>query len=42
MNDWISHIFETMKEAQEIANDPLWIYSNERPNIGGITLARDN
>jgi len=36
------HIFETIKEVQDIATDWLWTYNHERPNmgIGGITPAQ--
>jgi putative transposase len=40
--EWLGqYIFETIKEAQEQATEWLWVYNNERPNmgIGGITPA---
>jgi putative transposase len=40
--EWLSqYIFETIEEAQNQATHWLWIYNNERPNmgIGGITPA---
>ncbi len=34
-HEWLDlYIFETIEEAQEIATDWLWTYSNERPNMG--------
>ncbi len=41
-HEWLDlHIFETIKEVQDIATDWLWTYNHERPNmgIGGITPA---
>jgi putative transposase len=40
--EWPSqYIFETIEEAQGQVTEWLWIYNNERPNIGigGITPA---
>ena len=42
-HEWLDlHIFETIKEVQDIATDWLWTYNHERPNmgIGGITPAQ--
>ena len=39
-HEWLDqNIFETIKEAQELATEWLWAYNNDRPNmaIGGIT-----
>ena len=41
-NEWLGrHIFNSIEEAQNHATRWLWIYNNERPNmgIGGITPA---
>lgn len=38
--DWLNqHLFESIQEAQEFATQWLWLYNNERPNmgLGGIT-----
>ena len=33
--EWLSqYIFETTEEAQDQATQWLWIYNNERPNMG--------
>ncbi|MDG2258210.1 MAG: integrase core domain-containing protein, partial [Paracoccaceae bacterium] len=40
--EWLDqYIFETIQEAQDQATDWLWIYKNERPDmgIGGMTPA---
>jgi len=42
-HEWLDlYIFETIQEVQEIATEWLWMYNNERPNmgIGGITPAQ--
>lgn len=41
-NEWLgTHIFHTIEEVQNHATQWLWIYNNDRPNmgIGGITPA---
>ena len=40
--EWLDlYIFETTEEVQQIATEWLWIYNNERSNmgIGGVTPA---
>ena len=42
-HEWLDqHIIENIKEAQDFATQWLWIYNNDRPNmgIGGITPAQ--
>lgn len=42
-HEWLSLcIFGTIEEVQQIATEWLWIYNNERPNmgIGGVTPAK--
>lgn len=42
-HEWLDlHLFESIKQAQQLATEWLWIYNNERPHtaIGGIPPVR--
>lgn len=42
-HEWLDmHLFESVKHAQDLATEWLWIYNNERPqsSIGGVPPTR--